>query len=38
MLLKTFKECLKAIKLKKYDMYYKNLLMNSKIREELKLK
>ena len=33
-----FKECLRAIKLRKYDMYYKNLLIDSKIREELKLK
>ena len=33
-----FKECLRAIKLKKYDMYYENLLIDSKIREELKLK
>ena len=33
-----FKECLRALKLKKYDMYYENLLIDSKIREELKLK
>ena len=33
-----FQTCLQAIKLKKYDMYYKNLLIDSKIREELKLK
>ena len=33
-----FKECLRAIKLKKYDIYYENLLIDSKIREELKLK
>tara|TARA_B100000795_G_C22800537_1_gene441667 strand:- start:503 stop:1426 length:924 start_codon:yes stop_codon:yes gene_type:complete len=31
-------ECLQAIKLKKYDMYYKNILFDSKIREELRLK
>ena len=31
-------ECLQAIKQKKYDMYYKNILFDSKIREELKLK
>jgi len=33
-----FKECFKAIKLKKYDMYYKDLLIDSKIREKIKLK
>lgn len=33
-----FKECLRAIKLKKYDMYYENLLIDSKIREKLKSK
>ena len=33
-----FTECLRAIKKKKYDIYYKNILIDSKIREELKLR
>ena len=33
-----FKECMRVIKLKKYDMYYKNILIDAKIREELRLK
>ena len=33
-----FKECMQAIKLKKYDKYYKTILIDAKIREELRLK
>ena len=33
-----FKECLRAIKLKKYNNYYKDLLLDSKIRQKLRLK
>ena len=32
------KETLRAIKLKKYDMYYNNILTDSKIREVLRIK
>ena len=31
-------ECLQAIKYKKFDKYYKNILMDSKIRNEFILK